>query len=343
MPVIKQKQIRHFALDRCFRNKTKRCYIEDLLAECNKDLVRYDCTPVSERTIKYDINEFESIYHVDVLHLRDAYNRVYYRYEDTNFSIQQAPLTDEEIAKLKDTVLMLSRLKGLPQFDWMAETLAEIETKMHLNNHTESIIGFEGNEYLQGLEYLETLFNYILSKQSIELTYQPFGKPVQVLTLHPYYIKQHNSRWFLLAEEEESGAMLNFALDRIQGIEQSHVAYKETDIDFSEYFDDVIGVSIPQGKEPEHVLLRFASSRLPYVLSKPLHPSQKTKDKQQGLMEISVIPNLELEAQILWFGEDVEVLAPDALRQQIQEKIEKKSSHTRALSAEIIRRKEEKI
>lgn len=323
MPVIKQKQIRHFALDRCFRNKTKQYYIEDLLAECNKDLVRYDCTPVSERTIKYDINEFESIYHVDVLHLRDAYGRVYYRYEDTNFSIHQAPLTDEEIAKLKDTVLMLSRLKGLPQFDWMAETLAEIETKMHLNNHTESIIGFEGNEYLQGLEHLETLFNYILNKQSIELTYQPFDKAEQVLTLYPYYIKQHNSRWFLLAEEEESGAMLNFALDRIQGVEPSHVAYKETDIDFSEYFDDVIGVSIPQGKEPEHVLLRFASSRLPYVLSKPLHPSQKTKDKQQGLIEITVIPNRELEAQILWFGEDVEVLAPEALRQQIQEKIEK--------------------
>lgn len=268
------------------------------MAECNKDLVRYDCTPVSERTLKYDINEFESIYHVNVLHLRDAYNRVYYRYEDTNFSIQQAPLTDEEMAKLKDTVLMLSRLKGLPQFDWMAETLAEIETKMHLNNHTESIIGFEGNEYLQGLDHLETLFNYILSKQSIELTYQPFGKPVQVLTLHPYYIKQHNSRWFLLAEDADSGNMMTLALDRIQGIEPSHVAYRETDIDFSEYFDDVIGVSIPQGKEPEHVLLRFASSRLPYVLSKPLHPSQKAKDKQQGLIEITVIPNRELEAQI---------------------------------------------
>jgi predicted DNA-binding transcriptional regulator YafY len=202
------------------------------------------------------------------------------------------------MAKLKDTVVMLSRLKGLPQFDWMAETLAEIETKMHLNNHTESIIGFEGNEYLQGLDHLETLFNYILSKQSIELTYQPFGKPVQVLTLHPYYIKQHNSRWFLLAEDADSGNMMTLALDRIQGIEPSHVAYRETDIDFSEYFDDVIGVSIPQGKEPEHVLLRFASSRLPYVLSKPLHPSQKAKDKQQGLIEITVIPNRELEAQI---------------------------------------------
>ena len=28
MPIIKQKQIRHFALDWCFRNKTKRYYIE---------------------------------------------------------------------------------------------------------------------------------------------------------------------------------------------------------------------------------------------------------------------------------------------------------------------------
>ena len=320
MPVIKQKQIRHFALDRCFRNKTKRYYIEDLLAECNKDLVRYDCTPVSERTLKYDINEFESLYHVGVLHLRDAHNRVYYRYEDTNFSIQQAPLTDEEIAKLKDTVLMLSRLKGLPQFDWMAETLTEIETKMHLNNHTESIIGFEGNEYLQGLEHLETLFNYIVNKQSIELTYQPFDKPEIHWTLSPYHIKQYNNRWFLLAANEQ-GQIMNVALDRIQDLRPSEAKYQPTDIDFSEYFDDVIGVTIPQDCQPEHVLMRFAPHRLPYVLSKPLHPSQKTKDKEHGLIEITVIPNRELESLIFSFGNDVEVLQPETLREQIAEKI----------------------
>ena len=319
MPVIKQKQIRHFALDRCFRNKTKRYYIEDLLAECNKDLVRYDCTPVSERTLKYDINEFESLYHVGVLHLRDAHNRVYYRYEDTNFSIQQAPLTDEEIAKLKDTVLMLSRLKGLPQFDWMAETLTEIETKMHLNNHTESIIGFEGNEYLQGLEHLETLFNYIVNKQSIELTYQPFDKPEIHWTLSPYHIKQYNNRWFLLAANEQ-GQIMNVALDRIRDIQPSSAKYQPTDIDFSEYFDDVIGVTIPDAPT-EHVLLKFSHNRLPYVLSKPLHPSQKTKDKENGLIEITVIPNRELESLIFSFGNDVEVLQPKMLREQIAEKI----------------------
>ena len=32
MPVTKQKLIRHYALDRCLRNQTRRYYIEDLLA-----------------------------------------------------------------------------------------------------------------------------------------------------------------------------------------------------------------------------------------------------------------------------------------------------------------------
>ena len=32
MPVTKQKLIRHYALDRCLRNQTRRYYLEDLLA-----------------------------------------------------------------------------------------------------------------------------------------------------------------------------------------------------------------------------------------------------------------------------------------------------------------------
>jgi predicted DNA-binding transcriptional regulator YafY len=54
-----------------------------------------------------------------------------------------------------------------------------------------------------------------------------------------------------------------------------------------------------------------------------LHHSQKIKDKEQGIIEITVIPNRELEAQLLWFGDDVEVLLPETLRQQIAEKIAK--------------------
>lgn len=321
MPVTKQKLIRHYALDRCLRNQTRRYYVEDLLAECNKALEAVDCLPISLRTIKNDINEFETLYNTVIAHLPDSHGRIYYRYEDPQFSLQKSLLSDEEVAKLKDALLMLSRFKGLPQFEWMTELVTKIEAKLHLDAHTESVIGFETNEYLQGLEHLEPLFDYISNKQTIDITYQPYDKPSFQCTLHPYYIKQHNSRWFLLAMNNQTQKMMLMALDRIQEIHLSSIAYVPAEIDFAEYFDDVIGVTIPKDVEPQHILLRFSAYRLPYVLSKPLHHSQKIKDKAQGVIEITVIPNHELEAQLLWFGNDVEVLQPETLRLQIATKI----------------------
>lgn len=205
----------------------------------------------------------------------------------------------------------------------MTELVAKIETKLHMDAHAESVIGFEANEYIQGLEYIELLFGYICNKQTIEITYKPFGSKSFLYRVHPYYIKQHNSRWFLLAMNHETQKIMILALDRIQKIDLSNIAYMPTEIDFAEYFDDVIGVTIPQDTIPEHILLRFSANRLPYVLSKPLHHSQKVKDKGQGIIEIIVIPNRELEAQLLWFGDDIEVLQPETLRQQIAEKIAK--------------------
>lgn len=321
MPVVKQKLIRHQALDSCFRNGNKRYYIEDLREACNRALERYDCTPVSLRTIKYDINEFEALYHVNIEHLRDAYGRVYYRYEDLNFSIRQLPLTEEELAALKDTVLMLSRIKGLPQFEWMEELLTKVEVEMHQTEHSTNVVSFDANQYVTGLKYLEPLFNYIVSRQTIEVDYQPFGKPEVHWTLSPYHIKQYNNRWFLLAGNE-NGCIVNVALDRIVAIEPSIAKYQPTDIDFEEYFDDVIGVTIPD-VPAEHVLLKFSPSRFPYVHSKPLHHSQKVKDKENGIIEITVKPNRELMALLLEFGDDVEVLQPEHLRQEVQEKIQR--------------------
>ena len=87
MPVTKQKLIRHYALVRCLRNQTRRYYIEDLLAECNKALEAKDCPPISRRTVQYDLNELETLYNTVIEHIPDSHGRMYYRYEDPKFSL----------------------------------------------------------------------------------------------------------------------------------------------------------------------------------------------------------------------------------------------------------------
>lgn len=95
-----------------------------------------------------------------------------------------------------------------------------------------------------------------------------------------------------------------------------------TDIDFNEYFKDVVGVTLPDDHPvAEQVLLKFDEARFPYVVNKPIHHSQQIVDDAERIIAITVRPNKELESRILSYGNQVEVLKPEWLRHQIAEKI----------------------
>lgn len=61
--------------------------------------------------------------------------------------------------------------------------------------------------------------------------------------------------------------------------------------------------------------LLFTKNRAGYIQTKPLHHSQKTYEQEKGklLVKLQLIVNRELIQQILQFGADVQVLAPENL------------------------------
>ncbi len=62
-----------------------------------------------------------------------------------------------------------------------------------------------------------------------------------------------------------------------------------------------------------------------YVVTKPLHGSQKQYKQEDGRLEVQLQLkiNMELERLLLSFGETVEVIAPQKLREHIKQRIEK--------------------
>ena len=62
-----------------------------------------------------------------------------------------------------------------------------------------------------------------------------------------------------------------------------------------------------------------------YIHTKPIHASQKANflDSGELLVSIKVIPNYELEMLLLAFGEKVQVIKPQSLREQIKNRLEK--------------------
>lgn len=318
--------VRYRALDRCLRNKHGRYGINELIDACRKALTDAYAMPmsVSRRQVYDDLNYMESDagYRAIIERYRDG-KRVYFRYEDPNFSIEKMPLSDTEIDQLQETIFMLNRFKGMPHFEWMEEILSKLEDKFHLKSGEESVIGFEQNLDLKGLEHITPLFNAIVNKQVLNIRYKSFkkNKPI-TCEIHPYYLKQYNNLWFLFGWNTEFCAITNFALDRIEAISVLFMPYidKPEELDFDAYFDDIIGVTIPEGKPVEHIVMRVAPDRYPYIKNKPLHPTQHCYDKEYRI-SIDVIPNNELIALLLSFGSQLEVLAPLSVRDMMKEHV----------------------
>lgn len=328
MAVTKNPLIRYKILDRCFRNPFKRYFIDDLIGACNELLMEIDpeSKGISRRQILDDIAFMESSegWSIDLVRHRDG-KKVFYRYEDTNYSINNMPLNEVEINQLQSAMQILNQFTGMPQFNWVNEMLPKLQSGIQGASDKREIISFDANQYLKGIEHLSVLYNAITFKTVLDITYQDFkfDKPYHI-TLHPYYLKQYNNRWFLFGLNEfNSNPYWNLALDRIEQIESASGKYKANKTNWEEYFEDVIGVTVPEDAPIEDVVLRFTGDTGKYVYNKPLHGSQKAKWLDRSILEVTMKLkiNYELERLILSYAGNVEVLKPNALREKILYKL----------------------
>jgi len=327
----KHATIRYHALDQCFSNFGRKYYIEDLIEACSESI--YDFTGVQDgvkrRQIYDDILFMESDHgwSIPLEKIKDV-RKVYYRYQDKDFSIKKQSINKSEANQLKQTLSILSRFKGMTHFEWMDEILVRIDSAFQLQNHSDRpIVSFEQNPYLKGLDFFSTLFSAIQFKRVLEITYQSFKQEKsQIMVLHPYYIKQYNSRWFLFAYNEEAKSISNLALDRIINIEECRIPYIENlNFNFEEYFDDVVGVTVIEGGEIEKIILHINSELWPYIESKPIHGSQKYLEKNSSgvFIELNLQLNYEFISLLFSYGEKIIVVEPKELINNILTKTEK--------------------
>jgi predicted DNA-binding transcriptional regulator YafY len=143
------------------------------------------------------------------------------------------------------------------------------------------------------------------------------------ITFHPYYLKQYNNRWFAFGLNSDNQVPIwNLALDRIESLSEISREYKQSETDWEEYFFDLVGVTRPEGVNLQEIVLMFTPEVAPYVITKPVHPSQKSTNGPNGLeVKIKVIPNIELEGLILSFGEQVRVISPQDFKERIFQRL----------------------
>lgn len=324
MPNSKNSDVRIKVIDRCLSDRTRNYSTERIFELCNEELRKRDFPEISSwNSVRADIEQIQRIYGADVEMVKVGRNK-YYRYADPDFSIFKTKLKPDEVVQLTQTLKLLKRFKGMPQFNWINEISDRLGASLKIDETTEEIVGFDENLDLEGMENFTPLFNAIVDKRTLKLTYKSFKHQAEsVIVVHPYYLKQFNKRWFLIAWDDERNYMANFAFDRILGIDDSSKPYRPCDVDFIDYFDDMIGVSKDTRTQPQLVRLWVSPESAPYIKTKPIHGTQRivSSDDSGTILTINVYLNYELEQLVLYYGENIKVLEPTVLREKIQKRL----------------------
>ena len=154
--------------------------------------------------------------------------------------------------------------------------------------------------------------------------------------------REYNGRWFVFGDAErllvdehdeevrETFKVYNVPLDRIVGdvsmIDNVEYLPAEKGI-YQRFFNDIIGVTHEKGAKVEQVVIRTKTEYQHGLLqTKPLHHSQKEtlpfgryEDGEYGEVTLTIEPNRELRGKILAYGQYLEVIHPQSLREQLKD------------------------
>jgi hypothetical protein len=243
-----------------------------------------------------------------------------------------------EQKRVEDYVAFCKASAGLLPASWFSAYFQNTQLLLDANREVESgtsIIGSGMEQILTNIDLLPLFYKAISSKQVLHFSYQPFGQDPFELIFHPQFIKEYNGRWFVFGDaNREPYQAYNVPLDRIVGevTEVNDVEYISAPKGFyQQYFKNIIGVTHEKGAKVEQVVIRTKTEyQHGLLLTKPMHHSQKEtlpygehENGCYGEVTLNIEPNRELCGKILAFGQYLEVMQPQTLREQIKENLEK--------------------
>lgn len=215
-----------------------------------------------------------------------------------------------EAELLSTSIQLLRRVSKLSIVETILPELNQFVLQLEAaENPEKKVVFFDDNHLYQGSAYLEPLFGFITSEIVLKIVYLTFDGLKYEGMLHPYLLKEYNSRWYLYGREHDLGEIHRFPLDRIRSITPCHeTAYSPNDFwDAEQHFSEMVGISREANQKPERIKIRSMGVTSDYLLTKPLHHSQRLTEENSTYCEFEyfVIRNYEFESLLRSFGEGV--------------------------------------
>jgi hypothetical protein len=197
-----------------------------------------------------------------------------------------------------------------------------------------------------GNDYLLEVLNAMRENRVLAVTYQDyFDKEPRDILLEPYCVRVFRQRWYVVGVMENKpkgkepteltnqGRIRRYALDRIVTLEQTDATFKmPRGFSVDDYFTNAFGIIVePEEYDVEtiHMKVYDINHRREYLRSLPLHHSQREIEQtaNYSVFELRLAPTYDFIQAILAMGNEVEVLTPEYVRQEVRRRV--KEMHQR--------------
>jgi predicted DNA-binding transcriptional regulator YafY len=331
MPHIKNALIRYRIIDKCLRNKyrpypTKR----DLREACEESLYgASNGANICDSTIEKDMLAMKLEHDAPI-----RYSKKYggYYYQDPDFSINDIPLTEEDLSAIRFALKTLTQFREVSLFQQFGNAIDKIVDRVSISTdpqdkaleefvHFESAVSSGGNDYLP--KFLEAIKNSLIAR----FMYTSFltGKAKERKAL-PLLLKEYRNRWYLITHDLDKKEIITYALDRLTNLViTDEVMERPATFNQANYFKYAVGISADNRAQPQRVVLKADNVAAKYIDSQPFHSSQvKIKEgRNRTTFEMNVLISEELIRSILSYGGELEVMQPDMLRNELMNRLKK--------------------
>jgi predicted DNA-binding transcriptional regulator YafY len=174
----------------------------------------------------------------------------------------------------------------------------------------------------QGTENLYGLLHAIKNNFQIMFDYQKFWEEESHQRfVEPYALKEFKSRWYIIAKDNKDKTVKSFALDRLTHLDISNRKFDfPKNYNIEESYRYCFGIISPNDEEPQDILLSFNPYQGKYIKTLPLHETQQVivdnENELQVKLKLCVTHDLLME--LLSFGDNVKVLQPKSLAEEIR-------------------------
>jgi predicted DNA-binding transcriptional regulator YafY len=158
----------------------------------------------------------------------------------------------------------------------------------------------------------------IIKNRKVRLRYSSLYEGKEITTdLSPYHLMYHSRAWYVLGHSSLHKSVRTFKLNRIKTLETLNRGFLEEKFDVDGYLGRAWSM-IPEGRI-YNIRLRFLPKVATNVSEIHWHSTQKVSHNSDGsvTMEFRVDGLGEISWWILGYGDQVQVLAPAALRQRV--------------------------